>query len=197
MRGRWKTEIQSTLFVNHVPPKTLSKIRRLLAVFIAGLVISGVTAIPLIREVDAIVATTGADEQIVKPASTNPPAWALWLARVWDALHETDTRHPILFYGTGWLAFGHIIIAITFVGAWRDPFRNLWLFDFGLIACELVIPWALIFGHARGIPIWWQMMDCSFGLLGAVPLLICKKLLNDTRRNSFDSTNHREAASVA
>ncbi|MBI1177135.1 hypothetical protein GC207_06810 [bacterium] len=162
-----------------------------------GLVVSGVTAIPLVREVDAMVATTGADELIAQPASTDPPAWALWLTRIRDALHETDARHPILFYGTDWLAFGHIVIAITFIGAWRDPVRNAWLFDFGLIACGLVIPWALVFGRIRGIPCWWQLIDCSFGLLGAMPLLICKKLLNDNRRNTFDSANHREAAPVA
>lgn len=183
--------------MNRIPPKSRSKIRWLLAIFMAGLVVSGVTAIPLVREVDALVATTGADELIAQPVSTDPPAWARWLTRMRDALRGTDARHPILFYGTDWLAFGHIVIAISFIGAWRDPVRNAWLFDFGLIACALVIPWALIFGHARGIPIGWQLIDCSFGLLGAVPLLICKKLLNDTRLNSFDSTHHREAAPAA
>jgi hypothetical protein len=62
----------------------------------------------------------------------------------------------------------------VFVGAWRDPVRNRWLFDFGLIACALVIPWALVFGEVRGIPVWWRMIDCSFGVMGAVPLWLCR-----------------------
>ena len=61
-----------------------------------------------------------------------------------------------------WLAFGHIVIAVAFLGAWRDPVGNRWLFDFGLIACVLVIPWALVFGALRGIPWWWRLIDCSF-----------------------------------
>jgi hypothetical protein len=39
--------------------------------------------------------------------------------------------------------------ALSFVGALRDPVRNRWLFDFGLIACVLVIPYALVFGALR------------------------------------------------
>jgi hypothetical protein len=64
------------------------------------------------------------------------------------------------------------------VGAWRDPARNRWLFDFGLIACALVIPYALVFGGLRGIPLWWRLIDCSFGLLGAIPLWLAKRAVN-------------------
>jgi hypothetical protein len=55
--------------------------------------------------------------------------------------------------------------------------RNRWLFDFGLIACVLVIPYALIFGGVRGIPIWWRMIDASFGIFGAIPLLLCRRMV--------------------
>jgi hypothetical protein len=67
------------------------------------------------------------------------------------ALAQTQAQHPFLFYGTDWLAFGHFVIAIAFIGALRDPVRHRWLFDFGLIACVLVIPYALVFGGLRGI----------------------------------------------
>ena len=98
-----------------------------------------------------------------------------WLFKVRDALGDTETRHPFLFYGTDWLAFGHFVIAIAFIGAWRDPVRNRWLFDFGLIACGLVIPYALVFGGLRGIPVWWRLIDCSFGVFGSIPLWLCRK----------------------
>jgi len=44
---------------------------------------------------------------------------------------------------------------------------------FGLIACAGVIPLALIAGQIRGIPIYWRLIDCSFGVFGAIPLLLC------------------------
>ncbi len=103
-----------------------------------------------------------------------PPSPGPWLLRMRAALEQTQAAHPQLFYGTDWLAFGHIVIAIAFIGALRDPVENRWLFDFGLIACALVIPWALIFGAVRGIPLWWRLMDCSFGVVGAVPLWLCR-----------------------
>ncbi len=65
---------------------------------------------------------------------------ARWLFRAQDALAQTQAQHPFLFYGTDWLAFGHFMIALVFIGALCDPVRNRWLFDFGLIACVLVIP---------------------------------------------------------
>ena len=50
--------------------------------------------------------------------------------------------------------------------------RNRWLFDFGLIACVLVIPFALVFGAVRGIPFWWRLIDCSFGVFGFDPAVV-------------------------
>ena len=101
----------------------LSRIRLLTQLFIIGLFLSGVTALPLDGEVNFLVAQLHADG--------NPAAWAQWLVRVNDALSQTRVQHPFLFYGTDWLAFGHFMIALVFVGALRDPVRNKWLFDFG------------------------------------------------------------------
>jgi len=143
------------------------RIQWLTGFFIIGLVLSGATAIPLVAEVNRL-----ADYYLGEARSS---ATAEWLLRVRDALAQTQSQQPFLFYGTDWLAFGHFVIAIAFVGALRDPVRNRWLFDFGLIACALVIPYALIFGGLRGIPIWWRLIDCSFGVFGAVPLWLCRR----------------------
>jgi hypothetical protein len=121
--------------------------------------LSGVTAIPLRQE------TSWLARQFSVP----------WLMQVHSALEQTHNQFPFLFYGTDWLAFGHFVIAIVFIGAWREPVRNRWLFDFGLIACVLVIPYALIFGALRGIPVWWRLIDCSFGIFGTIPLWLCRK----------------------
>jgi hypothetical protein len=77
--------------------------------------------------------------------------------------------------GTDWLAFGHFVIAVAFVGALLEPVRNRWLFSFGIIACALVVPYALVFGAIRGIPVWWRFVDCSFGVFGIVPLWLCRR----------------------
>lgn len=143
--------------MNH--EQTLRRIKLLISLFIVGLILSGVTAIPPLQETNWLV------EQFNVP----------WLLRVHTALEQTQAQYPFLFYGTDWLAFGHFVIAIAFVGALRDPVRNRWLFDFGLIACALVIPYALVFGGLRGIPLWWRLIDCSFGIFGTIPLWLCRK----------------------
>ena len=48
-------------------------------------------------------------------------------------------------------------------------------FEFGKIACVLVIPWALVFGEVRGIPMYWRLIDCSFGVIGYGPMWLCMK----------------------
>ena len=57
----------------------------------------------------------------------------------------------------------------------RDPVRNRWVIDFGIIACLLIIPYALVFGGIRGIPVWWRLIDCSFGLFGLIPLWLARR----------------------
>lgn len=149
--------------------------RRIKAVtwfFILGLVLSGATAIPLHWELDLLAHWFGITGQT---STTTNSELARWLLVARETLQDVSVKHPLLFYGTDWLAFGHFVIAIAFVGALRNPVRNRWLFDFGLIACVLVIPYALVFGAIRGIPFWWRLIDCSFGVFGSVPLWLCRK----------------------
>jgi hypothetical protein len=153
------------------------RIRILTMFFILGLVISGVTAIPLNTEISLLAKWF--------PSNSGSPAiaeMARWLGKVQAALGETKQNFPFLFYGTDWLAFGHFVIALAFVGALRDPVRNRWLFSFGMIACALVVPYALMFGALRGIPFWWRLIDCSFGVFGFVPLWLCHKWADELER---------------
>lgn len=158
----------------------LRRIRWLTGFFIFGLFVSGAIAIPLRMEVAWLSHFSG--------ANGNSSALAEWLLRVGNALNETEMQAPFLFYGTDWLAFGHFIIALVFIGAVRDPVRNRWLFDFGLIACGLVIPFALMFGGLRGIPLWWRLIDCSFGVIGFVPLWFCRRWTIELEKLTHDKS---------
>jgi hypothetical protein len=147
----------------------LRTIRWLTLLFIFGLFLSGLTAIPLESELNLLM-------HWLAPNPDQPQtAIVAWVLKIQTALADTARSHPVLFYGTDWLAFGHFMIAIAFLGALLDPIRNRWLYDFGLLACLCVIPYAMIFGGIRGIPFWWRLIDCSFGVLGAVPLWWCRK----------------------
>jgi hypothetical protein len=59
-------------------------------------------------------------------------------------------------YGTDWLAFAHLVIAVAFWGPLRDPVRNIWVIEWGMIACVGIVPLALFAGPVRDIPLWWS-----------------------------------------
>jgi hypothetical protein len=148
-----------------------NRIRCLLLIFIIGLVISGATAVPLETELKLLVQIAGAENSAANSGFQH------WLLKVRDALIATNTQYPFIAYGTDWLAFAHFVIAIAFIGPWRDPVRNIWVIEFGMIACALVVPFALIMGGVRGIPIGCRLIDCSFGIIGIVPLWFCLRLI--------------------
>jgi hypothetical protein len=100
-----------------------------------------------------------------------------WLSQVRAAVEETYTRYPFLAYGYDWLAFGHFIISIPFVMAIRDPIRNDWVISYGMAACIAVLPFAIVFGAIRGIPLFWRIVDTLFGIGGLAVLLILRNQL--------------------
>jgi hypothetical protein len=144
----------------------LRAIRVWLSMFIVGLVLSGITAFPLVHE-------TGWMVRMLDAHPILPGGIIVWIDRVYAALANTDGRYPFLAYGTDWLAFAHVVLAVAFLGPLVDPVRNKWVLQFGVIACAAVPALALIAGPLRGIPLPWRMIDCSFGVFGAVPLLFC------------------------
>ena len=151
----------------------LRRIRVLLVVFVVGLVLSGLTALPLEWEIDTLCRMLGIVEG--PPAATDG-GLRYWLATVRTGLRETNARYPFIAYGTDWLAFAHVMIAVAFVGPLRDPVRNVWVITFGMIACAAVIPTAMAFGPLRGIPLPWRLIDCAFGAGGIVPLVLARRL---------------------
>lgn len=155
--------------------KHLRRIRWWIAVMVAGLLLSGVTAFPLQVEVAWL------HRMLASSALAEHVGLLAWIARVDAGLTATYAAYPFVAYGTDWLAFAHVAIAAAFLGPWMDPVRNKWVFMWGLLACAGVIPLALIAGPVRGIPLGWRMVDCSFGVVGCVPMLMC---LREVRRLS-------------
>jgi len=150
----------------------LRRTRAILIFFVVGLVASGLTAFPLQWELDVLSRLVGITPD-VPPKDYSP--LQLWIALIHAGLDDIYARYPFMAYGTDWLAFAHIVIGIAFVGAVRDPVRNLWVITWGMIACVLVVPLALVCGPLRGIPFYWQLIDCSFGVLGIIPLWLARR----------------------
>ncbi|MBD81303.1 MAG: hypothetical protein CL840_20470 [Crocinitomicaceae bacterium] len=146
-------------------------------IFMGGLIVSGITAFPLETELSIAIH--------VFPPYTE---FGKWIYQVYQALAHTNQQYPFMAYGTDWLAFAHLVIAVVFYGPLKDPIRNIWVIDFGLIACVMIFPLALIAGPIREIPFFHQLIDCAFGVIGGLVLLDVKR--NIKRLESFNTPSH-------
>lgn len=135
------------------------RIKIYISIVIIGLALSGITAFPIQSEL-ALLAHPG-------NGTMNH-----WLNTIYQAVKTTNQAYPWLSYGTDWLAFAHIMLAILFIGPLRDPVKNIWVIEFGMIACVAIFPLAFIAGSIRGIPVFWRFIDCSFGVTGIIPLYL-------------------------
>lgn len=88
-------------------------IRRWLVFFIVCLVLSGLTAFPLVTELrwteDLLSASAS-------PVPEHFPGLMEWITRVREGLDTIDREQPFMLYGTDWLAFAHLVIAVAFYG---------------------------------------------------------------------------------
>ncbi len=142
-------------------------IRRWLLFFMLAMVVSGLSAMPVQWEL-----------QIVTRLIPTGNAVGNWLDEVQRGVTETAKEQPWLFYGFDWLAFAHIVLALFFIGPYREPVKNKWVVECGIYACLLIIPFTLMAGAYRGIPFWWKMVDASFGIFGMIPLCTVLKKIN-------------------
>lgn len=153
-----------------------------IVVVMVGLVLAGATAFPLVAEVRWLMWGATSPDSPVKGIADRLPAAVAWITRVHQGLTQTGRAYPFIAYGTDWPAFAHLAIACAFIGPLRDPVRNIWVIDFGLIACAGIVPLALICGPLRGLPLWWLPIDISFGVFGAVPLLLARRHIRVVER---------------
>ena len=167
----------------HTQPKDVrlrSKIRAAIIITIIGLLLNGLSAVPLKHELNILLSKPDALPNFLRD----------WWVYVDKGITETNNKYPFMRYGFDWLAFAHIVIAVAFIGPLKDPVKNIWVIQFGRIACLMIFPLAFIAGPVRHIPFFWQLIDCSFGVIGLIPLTICfnkiKKLEAITTKASVE-----------
>ncbi len=151
----------------------LQIIRAIIAFFMVALVVSGATAFPVESELKLLCSIFHIDEITVD----GMPAISRFVYDMKEAIVETNQNHPQIAYGFDWLAFAHLVIAGIFVGPFIDPVRNKFVIYWGMFACVAILPLAFICGPIRDIPFYWTLIDCSFGVFGIIPLLICLKYI--------------------
>lgn len=131
----------------------MKTIKKHLIGFVSLLIISGITAFPIHTEINYLFANR----------AIFPEFLIHWIEKLYTIIHQTP---DIMFYGTDWLAFAHIIIALFFIPVFIDPIKYKVNIRIAMLACVLVFPLAFICGPIRGIPFFHQLIDCSFGLIG-------------------------------
>jgi hypothetical protein len=151
---------------------TKKQIRAWIIFFIIALALSGITAFAVETELSWVCSWWPEQNSV----------FYKWLYTCYQAMKDINGRYPYLAYGYDWLAFAHVVIAIAFIGPLKDPVKNIWVIEFGCIACISVIPLALIGGYIRQIPVFWRLIDCSFGVIGIIPLLICHRKIKQLEK---------------
>jgi hypothetical protein len=145
--------------------KLESQIRYRIVLFIVGLVFSGLTAFPIeweLRQAHLWIARHPFDNALTQ-----------WIELAYQGVQGTNVRYPFISYGSDWLGFAHMVIAIAFIGPLRDPVRNRWVVEFGIISCLAIFPFAMVAGPIREIPVFWRFIDCTFGIIGGFILRSC------------------------
>jgi len=144
----------------------------MLGIVAFGLVVSGVTIWPAVPELKTIVHIVWGDDE---------PSGVLhsFILKAIEGIESVDESYSFMLYAHDWLAFAHIVLAILFAGAIRDPVRNIWIVQCGLIMCALVPVLAGTCIPIRGLPLFWFWIDAAFAPAAALPLWIA---LRDIRR---------------
>lgn len=142
-----------------------------------ALILSGVTAFPVETEL----------RWLVTHPSLVPDFAEKWLANVLLAIAGTNIKYPMLAYGFDWLAFAHIVIAMLFIGVLKDPLKNKWIIDWAMLTCVAIFPLAFIAGPIRQIPLYHILIDCTFGIVGFIPLFICRRWINQLQQNNISN----------
>ena len=152
---------------NHLRDKQLRRIRIVVALFVVGLIASGVTAIPLKWEIDTLASMMG-----IAPGAAPQSLAGLdrWIALVRQGLHETDAEVPVhrVRYGLAGVRAHHDRRGVRRAPAGPGPQRV----GHHVRTDRLRVrdPDGDDLRWPAGIPFNWRLIDCAFGIAGALPL---------------------------
>jgi len=149
----------------------------MLGIVVFGLLVSGITVWPAVPELRIAV-------EIVWGGGAPTDGLHGFVMHAIEGLEFVQAHYPFMLYAHDWLAFAHIMLAILFAGAIRDPVRNVWIVQCGLIMCALVPVLAGICIPLRGMPLVWFWIDFAFAPAAALPLWIA---LRDIKRTEADA----------
>lgn len=142
-----------------------SRIKAAIIITIIGLLLNGLSSIPLRTELNILLSNSDSLPQFLRD----------WWTYVNQGVLETSSKYNFMRYGFDWLGFAHLIIAIAFIGPLRDPVKNQWVVQWGMIASGLGILMAFGWERLRDIPIWWSFVDAGISYLAFVILWLCNR----------------------
>ena len=148
------------------------KIKAAVIITILGLLLNGISAVPLLTELKILLSKPNALPQFLRD----------WWTYVNTGVKETTNKYEFMRYGFDWLAFAHLLIAIAFLGVLKDPIKNEWLVKWGMIASALSVVMALGWERVRSIPLWWSFIDASIAIVSFIILWLCNKWIQELKR---------------
>jgi len=148
------------------------KIKIAIIITIAGLLLNGISAVPLRTELKILLSRPDALPQFLHD----------WWLYVNKGVKETTSNYPFMRYGFDWLAFAHLLIAIAFIGPLRDPIKNEWVIRWGMIASALSVVMALGWERLRGIPLWWSCIDAAIAIVAFIVLWLCNNWIKELKK---------------
>ena len=147
------------------------RIKIAIVITIIGLLLNGISAIPLRTELNILLSNPDALPKFLRD----------WWLYVDQGLNETSEKYNFMRYGFDWLAFAHLLIAIAFLGPLKDPIKNQWVVRWGMIASALSIGVALVWERLRAIPLWWSMIDMTIALVAFLILWQCNRWIQQLK----------------
>lgn len=112
------------------------------------------------------------------------PVVSTWIDTLYVSITESYRAYPVMAYCMDWLSYACIVFALFIVGAIRDPVRNVWIIQVYLAGCVLasLLPWVV--GPMRGVPVFWRVLDGSFGVMGFMILFVAYRLTRRLEREA-------------
>lgn len=148
------------------------KIKVAIIITIVGLLLNGISAVPLQKELNILLANPRMLPKFLRD----------WWMYVSKGVRETNNNYPFMRYGFDWLAFAHLLIAIAFIGPLKDPIKNEWVVRWGMIASALSIVMALAWERMRDIPLWWSCIDAFIVIVAFIVLMLCHQWINQLKQ---------------